>query len=65
MNEELYSYIYNSLVEFLGEETEEEKIVIEKLTSLATSGSQKYISDLEESVGHLKETIRRLTQEGQ
>jgi hypothetical protein len=64
MDQELYDHIYKSLTELIDPETEENSIVVHELTSLAAEGAQRYISDLEESISHLKETIRRISKEG-
>lgn len=63
MNQELYDSIYSSLTEVIDVKSAWEQEFINKLTLQAVEGAQGYVNDLEESVGHLKETIRRLTKE--
>jgi hypothetical protein len=63
MNQELYDSVYSSLTGVIDVKSVWEQEFIDKLTLQAVEGAQRYVNDLEESVGHLKETIRRLTQE--
>jgi archaellum component FlaC len=63
MNQELYDSIYSSLTEVIDVKSAWEQEFLNKLTIQAVAGAQEYVNDLEESVGHLKETIKRLTKE--
>jgi len=57
---ELYDSIYLSLESLLGSETIEERLVLAKLTGLATEGAKQHIYELTESITHLQETVKRL-----
>lgn len=63
MNQELYDLIHDHMAERIDISEEETSLLIHELTLLAVEGAQEYVNDLEESVGHLKETIKRLTKE--
>ena len=63
MNQELYDSIRESIGRFIRLETDEENLFLHEVTLLAVDGAHSYVKDLEESVGHLRETIKRLTKE--
>mgnify|MGYP001550956519 CR=1 FL=1 len=63
MNQELYDSIYGSLVSTIRVETAEENLFLHELTLQAVAGAEAYMTDLQESIGHLKETIKRLSKE--
>ena len=64
VNQELYQYILSALLKEITIDTPEEQVFISRITNSACIGAGKYIKDLEESVSHLKETIRRISKEG-
>lgn len=65
MNEEteLSSLIREAISEGLSLDSYEERLFIEKISLRASTAAHSYMADLEESIGHLKETIRRLSKE--
>lgn len=63
MNQELYDLIKDHMAERLDITEEDVSLLVHELTVLAVEGAQEYVTDLEESIGHLKETIKRLTKE--
>lgn len=63
MNQELYDSIHDRLVEKIDISEEEMGILIHELTVLAVLGAQEYITELEESVSYLLDTIKRLSRE--
>lgn len=63
MNQELYDFIHNRLTEKIDISEEEMSVLIHELTVLAVLGAQEYMTELEESVSHLLDTIKRLSKE--
>jgi len=59
--DELYDSIYSSFIKHRQVETEEDKLFVHELTLEALEGAKVYITDLEEAVVHLQETVKRLS----
>ena len=63
MNQELFDLIHDRLAEKIDISEEETSLLVYELTVLATLGAEEYVSDLEESISYLKETIKRLSKD--
>lgn len=59
--DELYTSIYNSLIKQIDIESSEEAKFIHNITLAAREGVKEYVTDLEEAVTHLQETVKRLS----
>lgn len=59
--DELYTSIYNSLIKQIDIESSEEAEFIHNITLAAREGVKEHITDLEEAVKHLQETVKRLS----
>lgn len=61
MEDELYNHIYSELVTKITPSSPEEILFLHEIATLAHRGVQKYTGELEEAVGHLQETVKRLS----
>jgi hypothetical protein len=60
VNQELYQNILSSLLKEITIDTSEEHEFISRITHSACKGAENYVKELEESVGYLRDTIKRL-----
>lgn len=61
---ELYEMIFEALEKEYPSQTPDEELAMQKLAGVATLGALDYISELEEAVAHLRESVKRLSKEG-
>lgn len=60
---ELFEMILDSLEKEYPSQTPDEEIAMDRLASIATLGAIDYMTELEETVSHLRKTVKRLSQE--
>lgn len=58
---ELYSVIYAALMEKVPADTADEKLALHHLTLIASDAAAHHFAELLEAVGHLQETVKRLS----
>lgn len=57
----VYSSIYNHLLKEIRIEEPHERAFVEALALTASEGVVEYVRELEEALGHLQETVKRLS----
>lgn len=60
---ELFEMILDSLEKEYPSLTPDEEIAMDRLASIATLGAIDYMTELEETVSHLRRTVKRLSKE--
>lgn len=61
MNSEMYDVILNAIRERIFPADSAEELFCHELATIAASAAEQYTSDLLEAVGHLQETVKRLS----
>lgn len=61
---ELFDSILDALEKEYPSLTSDEAMAMKKVAGIATIGAIDYLTELEEAVAHLRETVRRLSKEG-
>ena len=60
---ELYKLVYQILSQHISPDSYEERTFVKQIAVVVSTEIQVYMSDLEESIAHLKETIKRLSKD--
>jgi hypothetical protein len=60
---ELFEMILDSLEKEYPSQTPDESIAMDRLASIASLGAIDYMTELEETVSHLRRTVKRLSKE--
>lgn len=60
---ELYEMIFEALEKEYPSQTPDEELAMQKLAGAATLGAINYLTELEEAVAHLRDTVKRLSKD--
>lgn len=59
--DEVYTLIHDALSEKISLDSQESKKFVHEITLTARAGVVEYVRELEEALGHLQETVKRLS----